>query len=54
MNGVFLTHSAEETGELAEKLASEAQAGDVVALHGDLGAGKTVFAKGFAKGLGVP
>lgn len=54
MDGVFLTHSAEETRALAEKLASEAQAGDVVALHGDLGAGKTVFAGGFAKGLGVP
>ena len=54
MNGVFLSHSEEETRALAEKLAREVQAGDVIALHGDLGAGKTVFAGGFAKGLGVP
>lgn len=45
--------SAQDTFFLGEKMAQYAAAGDVVALSGDLGAGKTVFAKGFAKGLGI-
>ncbi len=45
--------SAQETAEIARKLAAMACAGDVVVLTGDLGAGKTQFAKGFAAGLGV-
>ena len=45
--------SAEATRALAAALASAAQAGDLIALHGDLGAGKTQFAKGFGAGLGV-
>ena len=45
--------SARETMELGRGLAALAQAGDVVVLTGDLGAGKTQFAKGFAAGLGV-
>jgi tRNA threonylcarbamoyladenosine biosynthesis protein TsaE len=47
------TSSAEETRELAATLAAVARAGDRLALHGALGAGKTQFAKGFAAGLGV-
>lgn len=47
------TASAEETRALAAHLAAAAQAGDRIALFGPLGAGKTVFAKGFAAGLGV-
>ena len=47
------THSALETRSLAERLAAEAAAGDRIALHGPLGAGKTEFTKGFARGLGV-
>jgi tRNA threonylcarbamoyladenosine biosynthesis protein TsaE len=47
------TRSADETREFAAALASVAQAGDRIALIGPLGAGKTQFAKGFARGLGV-
>lgn len=48
-----MTHSADETRDLAAALAAAAQAGDRLALIGPLGAGKTQFAKGFARGLGV-
>jgi len=44
--------SAEDTFELGAKLASELHASDVVLLHGDLGAGKTVLTKGILSGLG--
>ena len=47
------TTSEKETQKLAEKLAAKLKTGDVVCLYGDLGAGKTVFAKGIAKGLGI-
>lgn len=50
---VYYTDSEEETLELARKLAADAREGDVFALNGDLGAGKTVFARGFAQGLGI-
>ena len=46
-------HSVEETWALAREVAATLKPGDVVCLEGDLGAGKTVFAKGFAKGLGI-
>jgi tRNA threonylcarbamoyladenosine biosynthesis protein TsaE len=48
-------HSAgpDETRAIAAALASVAEAGDVLCLWGELGAGKTVFAKGFGAGLGV-
>ena len=49
----FETSSAEETYEIGRKFGSLAEAGSVFALDGDLGAGKTVFAKGFAAGLGI-
>jgi tRNA threonylcarbamoyladenosine biosynthesis protein TsaE len=45
--------SPDETRAIAARLASVAEPGDVVCLWGELGAGKTVFAKGFGAGLGV-
>ena len=49
----MITHSREETIQLAEQLARGLQKGDVLALYGDLGSGKTTFAKGIGRGLGV-
>ena len=45
--------NAEETIGFAERIASLLEAGDVITLEGDLGAGKTTFTKGIAKGLGI-
>jgi tRNA threonylcarbamoyladenosine biosynthesis protein TsaE len=50
---VVTTRDADETRTLAARLAAVARAGDLLCLVGDLGAGKTVFAKGFAVGLGI-
>ncbi|PEC81816.1 tRNA (adenosine(37)-N6)-threonylcarbamoyltransferase complex ATPase subunit type 1 TsaE [Bacillus cereus] len=47
------TKSSEETQRLSEKLGELVGAQDVIILEGDLGAGKTTFTKGLAKGLGV-
>lgn len=49
----FESNSPEETLLIGERLAADAKPGDVFALSGDLGVGKTVFTKGFAKGLGI-
>ncbi len=49
----FRTYSPEETAALAELLGEHAEAGACLALTGEMGAGKTLFAQGFAKGLGV-
>jgi len=48
-----VTRSVEETIALGERLAAGWPAGTVVALSGDLGAGKTALTKGIARGLGV-
>lgn len=50
---LVVTTAPAQTRDLAARLAAVALAGDVVSLVGDLGAGKTVFAKGFGRGLGV-
>jgi tRNA threonylcarbamoyladenosine biosynthesis protein TsaE len=47
------TKSAEDTRELGVAIAALAAPGDVVLLAGDLGAGKTTFVQGFARGLDV-
>jgi tRNA threonylcarbamoyladenosine biosynthesis protein TsaE len=47
------TRSAAETVALGEQLGRLAQAGDLICLWGDLGAGKTQLAKGIARGLGI-
>ena len=50
---IIETMSADETLQCAREIAEKALPGQVYALIGDLGAGKTVFAQGFARGLGV-
>ena len=49
----FTTHSERETFALGETVAATLQPGIFVMLHGDLGAGKTVFVRGLAAGLGA-
>ena len=50
----FISHSPTETELLGERFGCMAQRGLVIALSGDLGAGKTQFVKGLARGLGIP
>jgi tRNA threonylcarbamoyladenosine biosynthesis protein TsaE len=50
---VFDTKSADETLSFAQKIGETCKPGTVIGLTGDLGTGKTVFAKGFAAGLGI-
>ena len=50
----FISKSREDTEAFAVEYAKTLRAGDVVLLDGDMGAGKTVFSKGIAKGLGIP
>ncbi|KWW20271.1 MULTISPECIES: tRNA (adenosine(37)-N6)-threonylcarbamoyltransferase complex ATPase subunit type 1 TsaE [Bacillaceae] len=49
----WISQNEEETAQFAQKLAQRLSSRDVLALEGDLGAGKTAFTKGLAKGLGV-
>jgi tRNA threonylcarbamoyladenosine biosynthesis protein TsaE len=51
--GDFVTHSPEETLALARRIGEQLKGGEIFLLRGDLGAGKTVFAKGLAAGLGI-
>ena len=50
---VFVSHSEEETLSFAQEYAKSLRCGDIVCLEGEMGAGKTVFAKGIARGLGI-
>ena len=48
----FITHSPEETEKIGEALAKSLQPGTILAYRGVLGAGKTAFTRGLARGLG--
>jgi tRNA threonylcarbamoyladenosine biosynthesis protein TsaE len=50
---VARTSAPAQTQELAAALAAHAHAGDLIVLAGEMGAGKTAFAQGFARGLGI-
>ena len=49
----FITHSPEETEAVGMALAAQLTPGAVIAYTGDLGAGKTAFTRGLARGLGI-
>jgi tRNA threonylcarbamoyladenosine biosynthesis protein TsaE len=49
----FISRSPSETWEIGEQIGRRAKRGDLYAIYGELGAGKTQFVKGIAKGLGV-
>ena len=51
---IFHSHNAAESELLGEQVGSALETGSVVALIGELGAGKTTLTKGIARGLGVP
>ncbi len=48
-----ITKSAQETKDLGKKLATDLKGGELLALTGELGSGKTTFVQGLAKGLGI-
>ena len=50
---IYTSHSEAETERIGAELAVTLAAGDVVALFGDLGAGKTAFCRGLARGMGI-
>lgn len=49
----FISTSAKQTQRFAQELAQKYKSGGIIALTGELGAGKTTFTQGFAKGLGI-
>ena len=49
----LLSHSPEDTEDIGARLAEQLEPGAVVAFTGDLGAGKTAFVRGIARGLGI-
>ena len=52
-NKIFKTETPEETQALGEKLGKTLKRGDVIALVGDLGTGKTCLTQGIARGVGI-
>ncbi len=53
MKRALVTKSADESAALARRIGMDAVSGDIIALYGELGTGKTVFAKGIAQGMGI-
>lgn len=53
VQGEFITNNIQETQEFAQNFAKKLQSGDIVALYGNLGSGKTTFIQGLGKGLGI-
>ena len=52
-NSVHNSNSEEKTEKIASEIAKKIQFGTCIGLRGNLGVGKTVFARGFARGLGI-
>ena len=50
---ISITSSAEETHKLGKSIGQKLKGGEILALFGDLGSGKTTFVKGLAEGLGI-
>lgn len=53
MKKIWETFSPKETEAIGEKMGQDAMPAQIYCLDGDLGVGKTVFTKGFARGLGI-
>lgn len=53
MEKTYVLKTVEETQGVAEELAKTLKAGDILCLYGNLGAGKTTFSQGLARGLGI-
>lgn len=53
MNSCYISDSVEKTEQYGEQLAKELKAGDVVAMFGGMGMGKTQLVRGIARGLGL-
>ena len=49
----YITNSYEETERVAEELAKSLKGGEVIAMYGDLGTGKTAFVRGLVRALGI-
>ena len=54
LTGVRESNSESETEAIAAEFANDLKGGEVIFLEGDLGAGKTAFVRGLARGLGAP
>ena len=50
---IFITNNSSETQKLGEEFAKSLKRGEIIAMYGDLGSGKTTFVQGVARGLGI-